>query len=96
MENERTAFKLQVFCGPKWEINTNPRGGGVSLKWTEMYNSSVLVSFFLALRSGLACAGWFGNIIKNTFFSWERPDTPRSYSVVFVNGQLTLYLRCGV
>ena len=92
MENEWTAFKLQVFYGPKWQLNKNPRGG-VSLKWTELYNSSVLVSFFLALRSDLAYGGWFENIIKTTFFFWERPDTPRSYSLVFVNWQLTLNLR---
>ena len=92
MEHDHTVLKLQAFYGPKWQLNTNPRGG-VSLKWTKLYNSNVLVYFFLALRSDLGYAGWFENIIKNTFFDWERPDTPRSYSLVFVNGQLTLYLR---
>ena len=70
MENDRTPYKRQVFYGPKWQLNTNPRDG-VSLKWTELYNSSVLVSFFLALRSDLAFARWFVTITRNTFFYWE-------------------------
>ena len=77
------------------QLNTNPRGR-VSFKWTELYNSSVLVSFFLALRSDLAYVRWFATVIRYTFFYWKWPDTPRSYSLVFVNGQLMLNLRGGV
>ena len=70
MENDRTPSKRQVFYGPKWQLSTNPRDG-VSLKLTEQYNSSVLVSFFLVLSSDLAYAGRFATIILNTLFYWE-------------------------
>ena len=58
MENDRTPHKRQVFYGPKWQLNTTSRDG-VSLKLTELYNLSVLVSFSLVLRSDLASAPWF-------------------------------------
>ena len=68
MEIVRTPYKRQVFYGPKWQLNTNPRDG-VSFKWPELYNSSVLVSFFLVLKSDLAYALWFATIVRNTFFT---------------------------
>ena len=68
MDNDRKPNKRQVVYGPKWQLNTNPRDG-VSLKWKELYNSSVLVSFFLLLSSDLAYARWFATIIRNTFFT---------------------------
>ena len=89
MENDGTPYTPQVFYGPEWQQHTNPRGD-VLLQWTELYKSSVLVSFLLALRSDLAYAGWFETFIRNRFFYWERPDTPRSSSLVFINVQLTL------
>ena len=77
MENDWTPYKLQVFWAINGQLKTNPRGG-VSLKWTELYNSSVLLSFFLAFRSDLAYVRWFATIIRNTFLYCKWPDTPRS------------------
>ena len=85
-------INFKSFSASNGKLNANPRGG-VSLKWTELYNWSVLVSFFLALISDLAYEKWFATVIRNTFFYWKWPDTPRSYSLVFVNGQLMLNLR---
>ena len=67
MENDRTPYKRQVFNAPKWQLNSNLRDG-VLLKWTELYNSSVLGFFFLLLRSSLASAQWFATIIRDIFF----------------------------
>ena len=55
------------FTAPNGHLNTNPRDG-VSFKSTELYNSSVLVCFFLPLRSDLTYVIWFAVIIRNMFF----------------------------
>ena len=63
----------------KCQVNKNPRGGFL-LKWKELYNSSVLVCFFLGQRSKLAYVRQFATIVF----------------LLFVDGQLMLNLRGGV
>ena len=77
MENSRTPNKRHIIYGPKWQLNTNSRDG-VSLRWTELYKSSVLVSFFLVVRSGLAYARRFATIIRNTFFTGNGQEDGRN------------------
>ena len=83
------------FMTSRGQLNTNPRGG-VSLKLMELYNSSVLYSIFLGLRSDLPYVRWFSTIIRNTFFYWKWQETTRCYLLLFVNRPLTLNLRGGV
>ena len=70
MENDRTAYKIQVFYDPKWSTKYK------SLWWRfiEMDTTVVFkcVSFFF-LRSWLdgPHVPWFAAIIKNAFFYWK-------------------------
>ena len=70
--------------------------GGVLSKCTKFYNSSVKLALFLDRRSKLACVGWSATVIRKMFIYRKWQDTPRSYSLVFVNGQLMLNLPGGV